>query len=62
LLGFAAYCYDVEKGTLYVWYDALISDYYIVVVKLIFTCLGLVVLFFMAVSFNDSDGYLINRY
>lgn len=51
----AMYFYDTEKGTLYVWFDTLISDFFIIFLKIVLLSFGFVVLLFLLADFN-KDG------
>jgi len=46
--------YSVEKGTLYTWYDALISDYFVLLFKFALLVFGLAALILIYLSFNTD--------
>lgn len=54
---YAIYSYDWEKGALYVWYDSLSSDYFVLFVKFILLVFGLVVILAILFTSYDDSGY-----
>lgn len=52
---FAFSTYNLEKGTLYTWYDSLISDHFILLFKLVLLIFSLVALLLIYLSFNGSS-------
>lgn len=56
LLVTAIYFYNTEQGTLYVWYDSLISDYFVMFFKIVLLVIGAAILLFIILSFNGNNS------